>query len=62
MSQLETLARHLKAKRDQEITDAANKAALSILENLEPGFDPREVARRISQAVGEILDRRVTLK
>lgn len=56
MSQLESIGRMIKARRDEEITEAANKAALSILENLEPDFDPREVAQQISDALEKVLN------
>lgn len=56
MSQLEAIGKMIKARRDERITEAANVAALSILEDLDPDFDPKEVAQRISDALGAILE------
>lgn len=56
ISQLEKIGQMIKDRRDEEITRAVNEVSMRILEGLEPGFDHREVAQRISEAVGKILD------
>lgn len=50
----------LKAKRDKEISLLAHEAAMAILTDLEAKgepVDPRETAQRISDAVGELLEK-----
>lgn len=57
MKQLEEIGRLIKDRRDEEITKAVEKVSLEILGSLSEGFDPREVAMRISDEVGKILDK-----
>lgn len=52
--QLEQAARMLHEKRLREI----NAVVSEILESLPEDHDPRETARRISEAVANLLDRR----
>lgn len=44
-------------RREEAISKAAHDAALAILTTLGPDFDPKEVARQISEEVGKILDK-----
>lgn len=57
MSQLEAIGKQLKARRDEQISKAAHDAAMEILLEAEAkgSFDPRDIADRISEAVGKIL-------
>lgn len=52
--QLEHLADMLHEKMEREVEEAVRP----ILENLPPGHDPRDTAKRISEAVAKVLDRR----
>ena len=56
MSQLEAIGRMIKAKRDERISEAAHTAAVTILNDLPEDFDPKEVAQKISDEVGRILE------
>lgn len=60
MSQLEAIGRQIKARRDERISKAAHEAAMKILLEAEAkgSFDPKDLAERISNAVGEILEKK----
>lgn len=59
MSQLERIGQMMREKRLEQAGKEAERLALEILNSVGPDFDPREVAKLISEAVKDIIDKPV---